>query len=68
MELAAAFKDVKYEELLIILLRLRPEQDDIFFSFDTPQKINIEAYMDRNSVQCQSGAIRFAHRPQPFCI
>lgn len=46
--LDAAFEDVKYEELLIILLRSQPELAGIFFNFDTPQKINIEAYMNRN--------------------
>lgn len=48
MELDADFEDVKYEELLIILLRLQPELGGIFFNFDTPQKINLEAYMNRN--------------------
>jgi len=48
MELDAAFEDVKYEELLIILLKSQPELAGIFFNFDTPQKINIEAYMNRN--------------------
>lgn len=48
MELDAAFEDIKYEELLIILLRLQPELTGIFFNFDTPQKINLEAYMNRN--------------------
>lgn len=48
MELDAAFEDVKYEELLIILLRSQPELAGIFFNFDTPQKINLEAYMNRN--------------------
>ncbi|WP_157305775.1 hypothetical protein [Chitinophaga tropicalis] len=48
MEPDAAFEDVKYEELLIILLRLQPELADIFFNFDTLQKINLEAYMNRN--------------------
>lgn len=48
MELDPAFEDVKYEELLIILLQLQPELAGIFFNFDTPQKINLEAYMNRN--------------------
>ncbi|MFP9098540.1 helix-turn-helix domain-containing protein [Flavobacterium sp. RHBU_24] len=48
MELDAAFEDIKYEELMIILLRSQPELADIFFNFDTPQKINLEAYMNRN--------------------
>lgn len=48
MELDTAFEDVKYEELLIILLRMKPDLAGIFFNFDTPQKINLEAYMNRN--------------------
>jgi hypothetical protein len=48
MELDAAFEDIKYEELLIILLRLQPELAGIVFNFDTPEKINLEAYMNRN--------------------
>lgn len=48
MELDAAFENIKYEELVIILLRLHPELAGIFFNFDTPQKINLEAYMNRN--------------------
>jgi len=48
MELDAAFEDIKYEELMIILLRSQPELAGIFFNFDTPQKINLEAYMNRN--------------------
>jgi len=48
MKLDAAFEDIKYEELLIILLRSQPELAGIFFNFDTPQKINLEAYMNRN--------------------
>ncbi|GAA4925507.1 AraC family transcriptional regulator [Mucilaginibacter defluvii] len=47
MELDAAFEDIKYEELLIILLRLQPDLTCIFFNFDIPQKINLEAYMNR---------------------
>lgn len=48
MELDAAFEDIKYEELMIILLRSQPGLAGIFFNFDTPQKINLEAYMNRN--------------------
>lgn len=48
MELDSAFEDIKYEELLIILLKLQPELAGIFFNFDIPQKINLEAYMNRN--------------------
>lgn len=48
MQLDEAFEDVKYEELLIILLRTQPELSGIFFDFDVPQKINLEAFMNRN--------------------
>ncbi|TRW27155.1 helix-turn-helix transcriptional regulator [Flavobacterium zepuense] len=59
MELDAAFEDIKYEELLLILLRSQPELEGIFFNFDAPQKINIEAYMNRN-FRFNVGLERFA--------
>ncbi|WP_228084897.1 AraC family transcriptional regulator [Mucilaginibacter sp. JRF] len=48
MQLDEAFEDLKYEELLIILLKTKPELSGIFFDFGIPQKINLEAYMNRN--------------------
>ncbi|QJD97342.1 helix-turn-helix transcriptional regulator [Mucilaginibacter robiniae] len=48
MELDEAFEDLKYEELLIILLKTKPELSGVFFDFGIPQKINLEAYMNRN--------------------
>lgn len=48
MELDADFEDLKYEELLIILLRQQPELADLLFDFAPQQKINLEAYMNRN--------------------
>lgn len=44
----AAFADVKREELLIILLRAQPELTGVFFDFGIPEKIDIEAFMNRN--------------------
>lgn len=44
----AAFEDVKYEELLIILLQVQPELAGIFFDYAVPQKINLEEFMNRN--------------------
>jgi AraC-like DNA-binding protein len=44
----AAFADVKREELLIILLRQRPELAGVFFDFGIPEKMDIESFMNRN--------------------
>lgn len=43
-----AFEDVKYEELLIILLQNQPELAGIFFDYAVPQKINLEEFMNHN--------------------
>jgi len=48
MELDEAFEDLKYEELLIILLKNQPELADLFFDFATPGKIDLEDFMNRN--------------------
>lgn len=48
MQLDEAFEDLKYEELLLILLRNHPELSGILFNFSIPQKINLEAYMNQN--------------------
>jgi AraC-like DNA-binding protein len=48
MQLDADFEELKYEELLLILLRNYPELSGILFNFSIPQKINLEAYMNRN--------------------
>ncbi len=43
-----AFEDVKYEELLIILLQNQPELAGLFFDYARPEKINLEEFMNRN--------------------
>lgn len=43
-----AFEDLKYEELLIILLQNQPELAGIFFDYGMPEKINLEEFMNRN--------------------
>jgi hypothetical protein len=48
MELDEAFEDLKYEELLIILLKNQPELADLFFDFAAPGKIDLEDFMNRN--------------------
>lgn len=48
MELDAAFEDVKYEELLIILLKNQPELAGLFFDLSMPGKIDLEAFMNKN--------------------
>jgi len=42
------FSDVKREELLLILLQQEPELAGLLFDYDIPQKINIEAFMNKN--------------------
>jgi len=48
MQLDEAFEDLKYEELLIILLKQQSELTGVFFNYDKPEKINLEAFMNRN--------------------
>lgn len=47
-KLNEAFEDVKYEELLIILLQNQPELTGLFFDYGVPEKINLEEFMNRN--------------------
>jgi AraC-like DNA-binding protein len=42
------FLDVKRSELLLILLKIKPELANIFFDFSVPEKINLEEFMSRN--------------------
>ncbi len=48
MQLDEAFEELKYEELLTILLRNQPELARLLFHFGAPQKINLEAYMNQH--------------------
>lgn len=48
MDLEEAFEDVKYEELLIILLKVKPELSEILFDFRKPGKIDLERFMNQN--------------------
>jgi hypothetical protein len=48
MQLDEAFEDLKYEELLIILLKIQPELAEVFFDFRPPGKIDLEYYMNNN--------------------
>lgn len=48
MQYDETFEDLKYEELLIILLRNHPELAAFFFDFNSPEKINLELFMNRN--------------------
>jgi len=43
-----SFADIKREELLIILLRNQPELAGILFDYGIPEKINLEAFMNKN--------------------
>lgn len=47
-KITEAFAGVKREELLIILLQQQSELAGLFFDYGTPQKINIEAFMNQN--------------------
>ena len=47
-KIAEAFSDVKREELLLILLQAQPELAGLFFDYGTPEKINLEEFMNRN--------------------
>ena len=47
-EIDDAFAQVKYEELVIILLKSQPELANILFDFGIPEKINLEEFMNRN--------------------
>ncbi|XZF12422.1 helix-turn-helix domain-containing protein [Chitinophagaceae bacterium MMS25-I14] len=47
-KIARPFADVKREELLIILLQAQPELAGLFFDYGIPEKIDIEAFMNRN--------------------
>lgn len=42
------FADLKREELLLILLKLQPELSGVFFDFGKPEKLNLEAFMNKN--------------------
>ena len=48
MQLDEAFEDLKYEELLIILLKSQPELAAILFEFKKPGKIDLEEFMNSN--------------------
>jgi len=48
MQLDEAFEDLKYEELLIILLRNQPELASTLFEFRKPGKIDLEEFINRN--------------------
>ncbi len=42
------FSKVKREELLLILMKINPEIIPVLFDFGIPEKIDLEAYMNRN--------------------
>ncbi|TYQ00190.1 AraC-like DNA-binding protein [Tenacibaculum adriaticum] len=42
------FQDIKYEELLFILLKIQPELAGLFFDFSVPHKIDLELFMMKN--------------------
>jgi len=60
MLLDEAFEDLKYEELLILLLQNEPELAGVFFDYAAPEKINLEAFMNRN-FRFNVGVERFAY-------
>jgi len=60
MQLHEAFEDLKYEELLVILLQNQPELTGILFNYDIPGKVDLEKFMNRNFKFNVSNE-RFAH-------
>ena len=46
--LPAALAEVKYEELLLLLLRQQPELAGLLFAYGPPGKLNLEAFMHQN--------------------
>ncbi len=59
-KIGEAFADVKREELLLILLHAQPELAGLFFDYRTPEKINLEEFMNRN-YQFNVSLERFAY-------
>ena len=47
-EIDEPFADVKKEELLLILLQNQPELAGIFFDYRSPEKVDLQAFMNRN--------------------
>lgn len=47
-KLTTGFAEVKYEELLLILLQQQPELADILFDYGLPGKIDLEGFMQHN--------------------
>lgn len=48
MELEKDVEDVKYEELLILLLKVKPDLADVLFDFSKPGKIDLEKFMNKH--------------------
>ncbi|WP_229317343.1 AraC family transcriptional regulator [Larkinella sp. C7] len=48
LQIDDTFADLKREELLLILLKANPQLAGVFFNFSVPEKINLEAFMNRN--------------------
>lgn len=47
-EIDTVFEDLKYEELLIILLKIKPELSGMFFNYTKPGKIDLGKFMLAN--------------------
>lgn len=48
LQIDEAFSDLKREELLLILLRQDPKLADALFHFGVPEKLDLEAFMNRH--------------------
>ncbi|SEW53095.1 helix-turn-helix domain-containing protein [Chitinophaga arvensicola] len=59
-QLNSTFADIKREELLMILLQHQPQIADVLFDFRLPDKLDLEAYMNRN-YKFNVGVERFAY-------
>jgi len=47
-QIGADLANLKREELLLILLKINPSLENILFDFGMPEKIDLEAFMNRN--------------------
>ncbi|MFI2744272.1 helix-turn-helix domain-containing protein [Zhouia sp. PK063] len=60
MQLDRAFEEVKYEELLIILLKIKPDLAGVLFDYRKPGKIDLEEFMNQH-YKFNTSISNFAH-------
>ena len=67
-KLTATFAEVKYAELLLILLQQQPALADILFDYGVPGKVNLEMFMQRHFTFNVGLALRLANGAQPLGV